>query len=184
MVTLDVDREASAESVGRPLEGVEVRALADGGSPLPPGAEGELAVRSPWAASWRITTSGWQPVADASGWIRMKDVGRLDPHGRLYLTGNNGTLINVAGRKVNPVEVEVALMSHPKVRDAAVIPLRDSYGEQAVQAVVVSSEACTMDELLTFCRERLADYQVPRVIQFRNALPRSPAGKVLRQALG
>jgi long-chain acyl-CoA synthetase len=61
-----------------------------------------------------------------------------------------------------------------------VIPLRDSYGEQAIQAVVVALGPCTADELRAHCRARLADYQVPRVIEFRDALPRSPAGKLLR----
>lgn len=183
MVTFDMDGEACPESVGRPLDGVRVTAFGSDGAELSSEAEGELAVQSPWAASWRATASGRQSIADARGWIRMRDVGRFDPEGRLYVTGNNGLLINVAGRKVNPGDVEGALMSHPKVREAAVLPLRDAYGEQAVQAVVVSSEACSADELLAHCRERLAAYQVPRIIQFRSTLPRSAAGKILRRAL-
>jgi long-chain acyl-CoA synthetase len=182
-INLDEDPEAAAESVGRPLEGVRVAVLDEAGVPLPPEVEGEVAVRSPAAAEWYIGPQGKTPLPGSDGWIRTGDLGRLDPDGRLYLTGRQGLLINVAGRKVNPAELESLLMSHPKVREAVVVGLRDPYGEEAVKAVIVQRKDCAPEEILAYCRERLADYKVPRIVEFRDAIPRCPAGKILRKHL-
>lgn len=183
MINLEDDPEATAESVGRPLEGVRATVLNEAGVPLPPEVEGEVAVRSPAAAEWYIGPQGKTPLPGSDGWIRTGDLGRLDPDGRLYLTGRKGFLINVAGRKVNPVEVESVLSSHPGIREAVVVGIRDSYGEEAVKAVIVQRWPCTAEEIIAFCKERLADYKVPRALEFREAIPRCPAGKILRKYL-
>jgi long-chain acyl-CoA synthetase len=179
-VTLDTDATPSPGSGGRLLDGVELQTRDEHGVALPPGEKGELSIRSPWAAVARVTARGREPVASSDGWVRMKDVGRVTGDRRLELSGNNGLLINVAGRKVNPLDVEHALLAHPQIRDAAVFPLHDTYGEQGVQAAVVVNGPCTAEELLVHCRLRLAPYQVPRIIRFDHELPRSAAGKLLR----
>ncbi|MFV1956474.1 MAG: class I adenylate-forming enzyme family protein [bacterium] len=182
-INLDENVAGTIESVGRPLDGVSIATLDEAGVFLPPGAEGEVAVQSPAAAEHTVGPQGKRPLPAPDGWIRMGDLGRLDPEGRLYLTGRKTLVINVAGRKVNPDEIESVLMEHPRVREAVVVGIRDPYGEEAVKAVVVLRESCTIDELLTHCRERLANYKVPRIVEFRGAIPRCPTGKILRKKL-
>lgn len=182
-LNLDADAEATLESVGRPLEGVRVAILDEAGAVLPSGSEGQVAVRSPGAAEHSLGPRGRTPLAGPGGWLRMGDLGRLDAEGRLHLGGRTALVINVAGRKVNPAEIESVLLGHPKIREAVVVGVRDPYGEEAVKAVIVPREPCTRDEVLARCREGLADYKVPRLVEFRSAIPRCPAGKVLRNEL-
>lgn len=182
-LTLNVDAnpQPSRRSVGRPLAGVELRVVPD-----PDGDDdlGEVQVRSAGAASQVDEGAGWQPLADAEGWIAMGDQGRLDEAGRLWVHGRRALLINVSGRKVHPVEIEQALLAHPGVRDAVALPYTDPYGEEAIRAVIVrSTRPCTAEQLQAHCAERLAGYKVPRRFEFRDAIPRCPAGKVLRSQL-
>ena len=182
-LALNLGDASAFESVGRPLPGVELAVLDEAGAKLPPDAEGEVVARSAAAAEWCVGPLGKAPLAGADGWIRMGDLGSLDAQGRLALAGRKALVIHVAGRKVNPGEVESILLDHPKVRDAVVLGVRGPGAEEAVKAVVVSREACALDELLAHCRERLADYKVPGIVEFRDAIPRCPAGKVLRSQL-
>lgn len=182
-INLDENVADSIESVGCPLDGVSIAILDEDGMFLPPGAEGEVAVQSPAAAEHTVEPQGKRPLPAPDGWIRMGDLGKLDPEGRLYLTGRKTLVINVASRKVNPDEIESVLMEHPRVREAVVVGIRDPYGEEAVKAVVVPRGSVTIEELLTHCHERLADYKVPRIVEFRCAIPRCPTGKILRNRL-
>jgi long-chain acyl-CoA synthetase len=182
-LNLDFDATANVTSVGRPLPGVEVRVVGEDGATLSPEQEGEIAVRGAAAAVHTLSSEGAQPLAGDDGWIRLGDLGRLDDAGRLTLTGRKALLINVAGRKVNPVEVETALEEHPDVLEAVVVAVRDPYGEEAVKAVVVARAGCGRNELAVHCRERLTGYKVPSAFDFRDAIPRCPAGKILRSQL-
>lgn len=182
-INLDENVAGTIESVGRPLDGVSITTLDEAGIFLPPGTEGEVAVQSPAAAEYTVGLQGKKRLPAPDGWIRMGDLGRLDPEGRLYLTGRKTFVINVAGRKVNPDEIESVLMEHPSVREAVVVGIQDPYGEEVVKAVVIPRGAGTVEEILTHCRERLADYKVPRIVEFRCTLPRCPTGKILRKRL-
>ena len=95
----------------------------------------------------------------------------LDRSGRLYLHGRSHPTINIAGRKATHEEIEEVLKAHPKVREAAVVGCQDRYGEQMVKAIIVPRSPCETEELLAFCRERLAGYKVPRAVEFRASLP-------------
>lgn len=168
-VTCDLAEEADvdAETVGRPLGNVVVTIEDDHGNRLPTGAHGEIVVRSPAAVGGVATP------------LRTRDLGSLDPTGRLVVRGRTSLFINTAGNKVDPAEVEAALRSHPAVADVAVFGLAAAHDEQVVAAAVVRSGAVSADELRAHCRGLLAAHKVPRVVTFREALPRSPLGKVL-----
>ena len=131
------------------------------------GVSGEIIVRSP---------SAMGGVAQA---LRTRDQGHWSERGDLVITGRTSLFINSAGNKVNPAEVEAALRIHPAVADVAVFGQPAPYGDQHVAAVVVARTACSADELRVHCGTLLASYKVPRVVTFRDALPRSPLGKVL-----
>jgi long-chain acyl-CoA synthetase len=112
------------------------------------------------------------------------DRGRLDDEGRLFITGRKKLLIDVKGDKVDPIEVEDVLAVHPKVGEVVVVGVAsDVDGEERIKAVVVPERPCQERELIRYCRERLADYKVPQLVEFRDEIPRNPAGKVLRKYL-
>ena len=167
---MDPNPEATAESVGLPLPGIRVKIIDNDGKPLPSGAVGNIAVQS-HGASELCHADDRNALQLVNGWIRMNDLGRIDEGGRLYITGRTETIINVAGQKVLPSEVETVLLSHPAVKQVTVVPLRDAYGEEAITAFVVACEQCTKTELLNHCRAQLADHKIPRFIEFRDSLP-------------
>ena len=157
-------------TVGTPLGTVVVTVEDDQGRALPAGTPGEIVVRSP-------AVEGGDGRA-----LRTRDLGALDPSGRLTITGRTSLFINTAGNKVDPAEVEAALRAHPAVADVAVFGLAAAHDEQIVAAVVVlanDARTTTAEILRAHCRELLAPHKIPRVLSFRPALPRSALGKVL-----
>ena len=162
----DVDPEPGMESVGRPIAGVELRT----------GPDGDIAVKSRGAATWWAALEPGQSLtelADSSGWIQLSDTGRLDPAGRLHLTGRKSRFLNIAGRKVNPSEVEAVLESHPRVTKASLVAMTDKHGSEAAKAVVYSSAPLTPEDVAAFCHDRLAPYKRPRLIEIRHDADRS-----------
>jgi long-chain acyl-CoA synthetase len=154
-------------TVGRPLGNVVVSIADQTGHPLPPGEIGEIVVRS-------AAVEGGAARA-----LHTLDLGRLDASGALTITGRTSLFINTAGNKVDPAEVEAALRAHPAVADVAVFGVAAAHDEQVVAAAVVLASDVSADTLRAHCRELLAPHKVPRVLTFRDALPRSPLGKVL-----
>ena len=117
------------------------------------------------------------------GWFQTGDRGRLDEDGFLYITGKRALYIEVAGHKIDPYEVEDVLTSHPQVREAAVVGLPGRWGTRSKAVVVPEGDAPAPEALRRFCAEQLADYKVPHLVEVREALPRSPLGKVLKKYL-
>jgi long-chain acyl-CoA synthetase len=183
-LNLDEDPRASATSVGRPLQGVEVAIIDDAGEELEVGRNGEVVIRSPamtggYAGMDVLNRQVFRDVGYVSG-----DRGRLDENGRLFITGRKKLLIDVKGDKVDPIEVEDVLAVHPKVGEVVVVGVpSDVAGEELIKAVVVAQRECQERELIRYCRERLADYKVPQLVEFREDIPRSPDGSVLRKYL-
>jgi acyl-CoA synthetase (AMP-forming)/AMP-acid ligase II len=196
----DPDRpEFAPASVGRPMRGVDVRVLPPGdpglpgdphstgvpgtvaAAPLPAGEQGHVAVRADSMFDGYLDRSrGKLP----DGYFATGDLGFLDAAGNLTLTGRLKLLIDVAGLKVNPLEVEAALGEHPAVAACVVVPLVVTETVSRLKAVVVRAAArrdVSGEDLRQYLRGRLAPHKVPRVFEFRDDLPRSAAGKVLRQ---
>ena len=172
-------------SVGVPMPDVEVRVVDDAGRDLPAGAVGEVLLRAPqlMLRYWNRPEETAEAIRD--GWLHTGDQGYLDAEGYLFVVARAKDVIKVSGSQVWPGEVEEALASHPAVAEAAVAGVPDPYQGEAVKAWVVlrPGRRVVPDELRAHCRERLAPYKVPRHVEFRDALPRSHIGKVLRREL-
>jgi long-chain acyl-CoA synthetase len=172
-------------SVGLPVPGCEARIVdPETGTDVPAGAEGEIQVRGPMVVPgyWRRDDIS---ITDADGWFRTGDIGIVDEDGWYYIVDRLKDMINASGFKVWPREVEDALRQHPAVRDAAVVGAPDDYRGETVKAFVTLTRdgAATPEDLIGFCRERLAAYKRPRIVEILDELPTSAAGKVLRREL-
>jgi long-chain acyl-CoA synthetase len=119
------------------------------------------------------------------GWLHTGDLGRMDDDGYFYIVDRLKEMINCSGMKVYPREVEEVLYRHPKVQEAAVIGVSDAYRGETVKALVVPKSGSTpsVDEIKKFCAEHLAKYKVPTIVEFRDALPKSVVGKILKKEL-
>lgn len=172
-------------SNGRPLPGVSVRIVDGHGAEVSPGVTGEICVRSAAASRRYEDLEEMTAQCFRSGWFHSGDLGRLDAEGNLYVTGRVKLLINAAGNKVDPLEVEATLQEHAAVLEAAVVGVPAAHGLESVKAAVVLKPGATVEveELRAFCAERLVGYKVPRIVEFRDELPRSPTGKLLRKDL-
>lgn len=186
MITANVsdDPVATFESVGAPVGDVSVAIVDDEGEPVDPGQIGEVTVASRAATNGYAGAEEANRIAFRDGRYFTGDLGRLDEEGQVYLEGRKKLLIEVGGYKIDPIEVQDAIVAHPSVAEAIVVGVTgDVEGEEEVKAVVVLAEDCEEGELLGFCRERLANYKVPRQVEFRDEIPKSPLGKVLRKYL-
>jgi long-chain acyl-CoA synthetase len=183
-VNADADPRGTAGSVGKPIDGVELRIADESGEPVDDGRIGEVLIRSKAMTPGYANAEQLNNEAFGDGWFRSGDRGRLDEEGRLFLTGRTKRLIDVRGDKVDPVEVEDVLAVHPKVAEVVVLGVEsDVPGEETVKAVVVPAGDAQERELIRYCRERLADYKVPSKVEFREEIPTGPGGKVLRSQL-
>ena len=175
--------ESCIESVGAPMESVRVDVLDEQGQALAPGEEGELAIVSPFTASGYLDNEAATRESFRGGAYFSGDLGTKDARGYVTITGRKKLVINRGGLKVNPYEVEAAIKEHPKVADVAVFGVGGPQGDDLVCAVIVPSNTCTSEEILAHCRERIADFKIPVRIEFRDALPKSATGKILRTQL-
>jgi HIP---CoA ligase len=178
--------EIVASTSGRPIPGVEVRVVDDAGAPVAPGREGDVLVRTPGLmAEYLDDPEGTAAAVDAAGWLHTGDVGRVDAAGNLTVTDRRKDLVIVGGFNVSPAEVEDVLLAHPHVGAAAVVAaLDDRLGEVPAAFIVPAAGAApAADALVTWCRERLAGYKVPRVVRVVDALPMTAAGKVRKAEL-
>ena len=173
-------------SIGKPLPDVEVKIVDEEGKSLPARHVGEILAKGP-----RIMTGYWRDeqktsqVMTKDGWLRTNDMGWMDEDGYIYLAGRGDDMIIRGGENISPEEVEGVLHSHPKVDEAAVIGVPDPEWGQQPRAIVVlkKGEVATSDEIMEYCRSRLAGFKRPRSVIFVNSLPRTPLGKVLRKNL-
>ena len=183
---------ARAGSIGVPLPDTDARIVDadDGITELPLGEVGELLVTGP-----QVMQGYWgRPEETANvlrdGWLYTGDLARMDEEGYFYIVDRKKDVINAAGFKVWPREVEDTLYQHPLISSAAVTGVADSYRGETVKAVVVlkdnhgfDSDDAAQADITAFCRRNLAAYKVPRIMEFRDQLPVSAAGKVLRRLI-
>jgi long-chain acyl-CoA synthetase len=182
-VNMHADPDTCVESVGSPLPDVRITVIGEDGVAVPAGDEGEIVITSPgaitaYAGNTDATASSFRDGSYLSG-----DLGRMNPDGCLVLTGRKKFLINRGGFKINPLEVEEAIQSHPRVREVAVYGAPSPHGDDVVHCAIVADGECTQKEILEHCRERIADYKIPSRLEFMDALPKSDTGKLLRHKL-
>ncbi len=163
--------------------GVEIAAVDDDWQPVPAGDNGEVAVRGPSVVDQYLDNPAATAAAFRDGWFRTGDVGTLSAGGYLTLVGRIKELINRAGEKISPYEVEDALLAHPAVAEAAAYPVPDDkYGEQVGVVVVLQGEA-TPAELAAHCADRLAAFKRPARVTILPEIPKGPTGKIQRRTL-
>lgn len=172
-------------TVGRALPATEI-SVREGGRELAVGEPGELWVRGPQVMRgyWRRPQET-AAVLTEDGWLRTGDVAVLEPSGYIRIVDRKKDLINVSGFKVFPNEIESVVGEHPAVLECGCIGIADPRSGQAAKLFVVLRPGAKLsaEELLEFCRERLTPYKVPRQVEFRERLPKSQIGKVLRREL-
>ena len=186
MITANTSEDpvSTFESVGAPVEGVRVDIVDDEGAPLAIGEIGEVTVTSPAASSGYAGADEASREAFRDGRYFTGDLGRLDEAGLLYLEGRKKLLIEVGGYKIDPIEIQDVIAAHPSVSEVIVVGVPgETQGEETVKAVVVPRENCDERALIAFCGERLANFKVPRTVEFRDEIPKSPLGKILRKYL-
>lgn len=172
-------------SCGRPLPGAELKVVDDSGQEVAAGETGELLIRS------STTMMGYwnQPEKTAEtlieGWLHTGDAGYVDEEGFFYIRDRVKDMIVSGGENIYPAEIENVLFSHPGIQDVAVIAVPDDkFGEAALAVCVLKPDTqASSDELIAFCRERLASYKTPRRYDFVNEIPRNPSGKVLKRVI-
>lgn len=182
-VNLGRDIEGSMESVGIPIPGVALEVFTEEGNVANVGEIGEVAVKSPAAIRGYDGLVEVNKEAFRNGYFLTGDLGKKDQKGLLYLIGRKKFFINKGGYKIDPHEIEDLLESHPKVEEAVVIGLPTSYGDEKVKAVLVLNASCAEEEIIKYCQGKIADFKIPSLIEFRESLPKSPTGKVLRKML-
>ena len=180
--------KAKAGSIGIPLADTDAKVIdLKTGADLPAGQEGELVLRGP-----QIMKEYWgKPEATqtalAGGWFHTGDVVRMDEEGYFFIVDRLKDMINSGGYKVWPREVEETLYTHPKVRMAVVFGVADDYYGETVKACIVPKDAAketiTKEEITAFCKRKMASYKVPKHVEFRDSLPISAQGKMLRRLL-
>jgi acyl-CoA synthetase (AMP-forming)/AMP-acid ligase II len=172
-------------SAGIPDIGVQVRIVDEKGNDVQPGEVGEILARSK-----HIMVGYWHKPEETNttlvnGWIHTGDMGYCDEEGYLYIADRKKDMIISGGENVYPREVEEVLYEHPAVLEAAVIGVPDPYWVERVHAVVVTRKgmSTTAEELITFCKKRIAGYKAPKDIEFVDSLPKNAAGKILKREL-
>ena len=184
-----IDEETGAFTVGLILPGHEAKIVdvEDPSKEMPPGQEGELVVRGPVLVSgyWEKPEETAHAIRD--GWFFTGDVAKFDELGWCYLVNRKKDLINVSGYKVWPRDVEDVLYKHPAVKEASVVGVPDEYRGETVKAFVTVTQEyagkVTPDDLISFCKEKMAAFKYPRIVEILDELPKTITGKVLRREL-
>ncbi|WP_281690258.1 class I adenylate-forming enzyme family protein [Pseudonocardia thermophila] len=180
-----VDKESGALSVGLPVFSTVVRVVDEDGKELPPGEVGEIVSEGPQVVPGYWNKPEETATALPGGRLHTGDVGYMDENGWFYIVDRKKDQINAGGYKIWPREVEDVLYEHPAVREAAVVGVPDEYRGETVKAFVSLRPGQTVqpEELITFCKERMAAYKYPRLVEILDEIPKNASGKLLRREL-
>jgi acyl-CoA synthetase (AMP-forming)/AMP-acid ligase II len=165
-------------SVGKPLPGIEVEVIDEDGNPITPGDEGRIRIRGPQVSGNYVGTEGG---VDGEGWLMTGDIGTVDEEGYLYVKGRADDVIIAGGENLSPGEIEDGLLRHPRVDGAAVVGIPDQEWGEIVAAMLTTSAAVDVAELLEWSRAELGGLKAPKRIEIVEELPMTPTGKVLRR---
>jgi long-chain acyl-CoA synthetase len=185
VISLNVPAKRKIGTVGPPLPGVEIAIWDDQKNPVDLDVVGEIMVRGPNVMEGYYNLPDETSKTMTRGWLHTGDLGTMDAEGFVTITGRKKDLIISAGENIYPREIEEVLAQHPKVKEVAVIGVKDEVRGEVPKAFVIAREGMTVDEkeLRHFCRENIAGYKVPRHFAVVADLPRTPTGKVLKRLL-
>lgn len=186
IVTSNDPKNPRKNTIGVALPDTELKVINPDGEALPSGEAGELCVRGP-----QVMIGYWQRpeatdnVLNAEGWLRTGDIAIIEDDGYVRIVDRQKDMIIVSGFNVYPNEVENILVAHPEIVEAAVIGIPHEDSGETVKAFIVKTEASTLDfdTIKSFCRQSLTAYKVPKLYEFRDELPKTNVGKVLRREL-
>lgn len=184
-IVVPLQMEEFTGSIGLPVPSTEVRICDDDGNDVGLGESGEICIRGP-----QVMEGYWQSPEETAkvmlpgGWFRTGDIGRMDQRGFVYIEDRKKDMILVSAFNVYPNEIEGVVVEMDGVLEAAAIGVPDEKSGEAVKLYVVKNdESLTADDVMAYCRENLTAYKVPREIEFRDDLPKTNVGKILRRAL-
>jgi long-chain acyl-CoA synthetase len=174
-------------SIGVPLPDVDAKiiSLDDEVTELPPGEVGELVIRGPMVMMGYHNMPTETANTLREGWLYTGDIARVDEDGYFYIVDRKKELIKPSGYQVWPREVEEVIAENPKVLEVGVAGIPDAYRGETVKAWVVlkKDETATVDEIRAWCKEQMAPFKVPTHVEFRDELPKTTIGKILRREL-
>jgi long-chain acyl-CoA synthetase len=180
-----VDTTAYSGNIGLPLPNTEVTLLDDEGQEVPAGTPGEICIRGP-----QVMAGYWQrpdetaKVMTAEGFMRTGDIGTMDERGYFRVVDRKKDMILVSGFNVYPNEVEDVVTQHPGVLEAAAVGVPDERSGEAVKLVIVKKDpALTEADVRAYCENNLTGYKRPKVVEFRDVMPKTTVGKILRREL-
>lgn len=179
------NRKPGSVGIGFPSTEYKVVDLATGTAEVPAGGLGEVIIKGPQVMKgyWNMPEETAHTLRD--GWLYTGDIARMDEDGFLYIVDRKKDMIIASGYNIYPRDIEEVLYEHPSVREAVVIGVPDTYRGETVKAVIVLKAGKTADEetIIQYCKQNLASYKVPTLIEFRDQLPKTSVGKILRRAL-
>ena len=172
-------------TVGKLMPSMEQRIVdPESGNDVPTGQPGEVWVRGPNVMKGYLNNpEATAKTVDADGWLHTGDIGIVDDDGYLTVIDRLKELIKVKGLQVAPAELESVLLKHPKIADVAVIPVVDEHCGEVPKAIVVKRDLLTADEVIEFLKPKVAHYKCVKHVEFVDAIPKSPSGKILRRVL-
>lgn len=182
-----IDRPSRPGSIGLPFPDTDcvIMDLETGTKPLPPGEIGELCIRGPQVMKGYWNKPEETEIALRNGWLYTGDIAKMDEDGYFYIVDRKKDMILASGFNIYPRDIEEVLFEHPKVKEAVVAGVPDPKRGETVKAYIVlhPGQEATEEEFIAYCRTKLAAYKVPRLVEFRDELPRTAVGKILRRQL-
>jgi long-chain acyl-CoA synthetase len=178
-------RKPGTVGIGMPMTEYKIVDVATGTEELKPGEVGELIIRGPQVMKGYWNMPEETAVALRDGWLYTGDLASVDEEGYVTIVDRKKDMIIAGGFNIYPREIEEVLYEHPAVKEAVAIGVPDKYRGETVKAIIVLKDGkeATKEEIIAHCRKNLAAYKVPRIVEFRNELPKTNVGKILRRAL-
>jgi 2-aminobenzoate-CoA ligase len=180
-----VSRKAKAGSFGQAVPGYELKVFDEEGKEAKAGNIGHFVARGPTGTIYWRDPDKQRHAITPDGWNRAGDYVSVDEDGYFWFVSREDDIIKSSGYRIGPEEIEVTLATHPAVADVGVIGVHDELRGQIAKAFVVlkPGESLSPEELIAFCRDKIATYKLPREVVMVNELPRTPTGKLLRRVL-
>ncbi|MFW5770886.1 MAG: AMP-binding enzyme, partial [Spirochaetota bacterium] len=179
--------ETRAGSIGLPISDTEMRLvdLEDGTRDVGPDEPGEVIIKGPQVMVGYYNMPEETEKTLKNGWLYTGDIGKLDENGYFYIVDRKKDMIIAGGYNIYPRDIDEVLFEHPQIVEACAVGIPDEYRGETVKAFVVrkSGASLTEEDIINYCKDKLAKYKVPKMIEFIDELPKSGVGKILRKEL-